>query len=99
MSDTKKITAGTSLGVTLKFQDFENVKPSYWAGLEEVVPADWTDEEIAKRQREIMENARLIVEQEIDRDIDDVKNVKFYELLNMKRSQLKQILGQLFGKK
>lgn len=94
----RKITAGTSLGVTLKFQDFENVKPSYWAGLEETVPDDWTDEQIIARQTEIMENSRKIVEEQIDVDIDDVKNVKFYELLNMKRSQLQSILVKLFGK-
>lgn len=94
----RTINAGASLGLTLAFEKYENLKPTYWAGVTESVPADWSDKQIADRQKVLMENARRSVEEQIDKDISDVKDVKFYELLRMKRSELQQIVMKLFGK-
>jgi hypothetical protein len=82
----KRILAGASLDITLKFADFENVKPGFWAGLEEDVSDDLTDEDIANRIGDIHTLVRGIIEDRIDNEIYDVKEVKVF-------SQIKRIKG------
>ncbi len=82
-------SAGCSLEVTLKFADYENVKPSFWAGItveydpqEEIVP---TREQLLEQIKEAQVQCREICEAQIDKDIYDVKNVKVFEQINIKK--------------
>jgi hypothetical protein len=82
-------SAGCSLEVTLKFADYENMKPSYWAGItveydpqEETVP---TREQLLEQIKEAQNQCREICEAQIDSDIYDVKKVKIFEQLNYKK--------------
>lgn len=82
-------SAGCSLEVTLKFADYENIKPSFWAGIKE----EWDTEEdgVVKREdileliKGTQESCRKICEDMLDKDIYDVKEVKlFQEVLKRK---------------
>jgi hypothetical protein len=82
-------SAGCSLEVTLKFADFENVKPNFWCGVSE----EWedtereilTDEELRDRIIEWQTICRKVCEQQVDKDIYDVKQVKLYEQINKRK--------------
>lgn len=82
----KGFSAGCSLEVTLKFADFENVKPSFWCGItkeydamEDLIP---TDEELFAEISAAQDVCRTICEEKIDTDIHDVKEVKLYAQIN-----------------
>ena len=82
-------SAGCSLEVTLKFADFENVKPSFWCGISQ----EWDTKEDGLLSREeilgeidkAQNQCREICETKIDTDIYDVKNVKVFEKINYKK--------------
>jgi hypothetical protein len=82
-------SAGCSLEVTLKFADFENMKPSFWAGIKEEwdteKDGDLTIEDIYAKIDEAQVACREICEKKIDADIYDVKNVKVFEQINYKK--------------
>jgi hypothetical protein len=87
-------TAGCGLEVTLKIMPgekvFEFVKPSFYAGLKE----EWedsergqvtSDEEMFARIKYVQDQCRKICEDQVDKDIYDIKEVKlFAEVLKMK---------------
>lgn len=84
-------SAGCSLEVTLKFADFENVKPSFWAGInreyndqEDIVP---TNEELLVMASEAQDACRKICEERIDNDIYDVKQVKVFAQISKNKSK------------
>jgi hypothetical protein len=87
-------TAGCSIEVTMSLgkNTYEFVKPSYYAGVTEewetdqegIMGEEALKERIAHYHREL----RALVEQEIDVDIYDVKQVKLYqEILKTKGSK------------
>jgi len=73
-----KVTGGASLGVKLSITQYENLNPSYWAGWEEEVPEDWTDEQKRARIREIHRMCRGDVEELIDEDAEDLANIRIF---------------------
>jgi hypothetical protein len=89
-------SAGCGIEVTLKIMPgekvFEFVKPSYYAGVTE----EWeteeqpgyghiSEEQLLERIKTYHKSLRRIVEDEIDIDIYDIKEVKLYaEILNRK---------------
>ena len=86
-------SAGCGIEVTLKIMPgekvFEFVKPSYYAGVTEewdtVEDGEMSKEALLERIREYHKDIRRVVEDEIDIDIYDVKEVKLYaEILNKK---------------
>jgi hypothetical protein len=82
-------TAGCGIEVTMKIGDFEFVKPNYYAGVTEewdtVEDGMMNEEELEKRITHFHKNLRKLVEDEIDVDIYDIKQVKLYqEILNKK---------------
>ena len=79
-------SAGCSLEVTLKFADYENVKPNFWAGVTLEWEQDKTLTEDAVRDSITYWQGvcREICESQIDKDIYDVKKVKVFEQLNKK---------------
>lgn len=76
-------TAGCSLEVTLKFADYENVKPSFWAGVSKEYDGSEasspTDEELRIEISNAQDACRKICEEKIDSDIYDVKQIKLFE--------------------
>jgi len=88
MNDVRQgIRAGCSLEVTLKFADYANIKPSFWAGYEESWDASEADllseEEIKNKIKFWQDTCREICEQQIDKDIFDVKEIKVFEQVNL----------------
>jgi len=84
--------AGCALEVTLKFAEFENMKPSFWAGISEEYDASEGDvapsrEELLEKVKDALSDCREIVEERIDSDIYDVKQVKIFEQINYKRKR------------
>lgn len=75
----KEISVGCSLGVTLKFGDFENIKPDFWAGAKEDVSEELPDEAILDRIKELQYKLRALCEAQIDNDVYDVKEIKVFE--------------------
>ena len=85
-------SAGCSLEVTLKFADYENMKPSYWAGIKkeyETSEGDTvlTDEELRIGISEAQDVCRKICEDKIDVDIYDIKQVKVFEQILYKKGK------------
>jgi hypothetical protein len=85
-------SAGCSLEVTLKFADYENLKPSYWAG----VSREWESSEgdtlpeysdILTMIGDAQDACRKICEDKIDADIYDVKQVKVFEQILYKKGK------------
>jgi hypothetical protein len=79
--------AGCSLEVTLKFADFENVKPSFYCGINEEYDSECgdnilTNDELYTKIRKTHAACRAICEEKIDTDIYDVKEVKLYTQIN-----------------
>lgn len=87
-------SAGCSLEVTLKFADYENIKPSFWCGVSEEWDTDsetgigrelLSEEQIMEVIKTYQGVCRKICEAQIDADIYDVKQVKlFSEVSKMK---------------
>ena len=75
----KEISVGCSLGVTLKFGDFENLKPDFWAGIKEDVSEGLSDEQVLDRVKELQNKLRTLCEAQIDSDVYDVKELKVFE--------------------
>lgn len=75
----KEISVGCSLGVTLKFGDFENIKPDFWAGAKEDVSEDLSDEQVLSRVKELQDKLRSLCEAQIDSDVYDVKEIRVFE--------------------
>jgi hypothetical protein len=82
----KEISVGCSLGVTLKFGDFENLKPDFWAGVKEDVSDSYSDEQVLERVKELQDKLRALCEAQVDNDVYDVKELKVFE----KVKQLKE---------
>lgn len=83
-------SAGVSLEVTLKFADFENVKPSFWCGITREWDTDkdgisFSDEQMREAINEAQDTCREICEKKIDADIYDVKSAKVFEQINYKK--------------
>jgi len=80
-------SAGCSLEVTLKFAEYENLKPSFWCGISE----EWETEEpvsydnLKVKISTVQDMCRTICEEKIDTDIYDVKTVKVFEQINYKK--------------
>lgn len=85
-------SAGCSLEVTLNLGNYENLKPSFWAGitkeydaLEDHIP---TEEGLYAEISAAQDVCRKICEDKIDADVFDVKNIKvFQEVLKRKGSK------------
>jgi len=74
-------SAGCSLEVTLKFADFENVKPGFWAGITQEWEADekvMSIGDIAEMISTAQDVCRKVCEDKVDKDIYDVKDVKLF---------------------
>lgn len=82
----KEISVGCSLGVTLKFGDFENLKPDFWAGVKEDISDNYSDEQVLERVKELQDKLRALCEAQVDNDVYDVKELKVFE----KVKQLKE---------
>ena len=72
-----KISASASMGVKLKFfSDFENVNPHFSVSIERNVPDEWTDDQCADYAAELLNAARIRVEEKIEADIKSAKGDK-----------------------
>jgi hypothetical protein len=80
---TKEISAGASLSIKLSLphNQYENVDCGFWASFKEEVPDLTTDEECAKIALGMMERARGMIEEKIDNDIHQVKDVQVFNVL------------------
>lgn len=86
--------AGCSIEVTMSLgkNTYEFVKPSYYAGVTEEWETDqegiMSEEALKERITHYHKELRALVEQEIDVDIYDIKQVKLYqEILKAKGSK------------
>ncbi len=86
-------SAGCSLDVTLKFADFQNVKPGFWCGITEEWDTDVegkkSEEELLERIDTVQKACRRICEEKVDIDIYDVCNVKLYQQILEAKSNKK----------
>jgi hypothetical protein len=81
-------SAGCSLEVTLKFADYENLKPSFWCGVTE----EWDTDvdgvfDVYQKIQEAQVACREICEAQIDKDIYDVKQIKVFEQILYKKGR------------
>lgn len=83
---SRTITAGAtlSLKLSLPHNQYENVDVGFYAGVTEEIPSDWTDEQITARMNEIQNLSRNLCEKQVDKDIEDIKEVKVFAVLDDK---------------
>ena len=80
-----KITAGAGLGIKLQFAKFQSLEPSFWIGMEEEVPDDWTLEQKLERAKEIQSVCRQEIEDKIDEDISKIFDEKVFDVIRKKQ--------------
>jgi len=82
-------SAGCSLEVTLKLRDYENLKPAFWAGYQEEWEEDTiSEQEVKDKIRHWQDVCREICEDQVDKDIYDVKQVKVFEQINLRKKEM-----------
>lgn len=90
---TRTINAGATLSIKLSLphNQYENVDAGFYAGVSEEISDTLTDEQIAARMKEIQNFARNLCEEQVDKDIENVKEVKIYANLDDKSKRKGQL--------
>lgn len=81
--------AGCSLGVTLAFANFENVKPNFFASETETteVPDSMTPEDKEEWMRQAMARCRKVCEEKVDEDIYDIKHRRVFKEIRKEKQE------------
>jgi hypothetical protein len=91
----KQIKAVATLDAKIFFSRFESITPGYSREWTEEWPDDTPDEVLLERQDYLTNLMRERVEDKLDEDISDVKEMEFYKILRYRGEQLKEILPRL----
>jgi hypothetical protein len=83
----KEVHAGCTLGIKMSLPDtdifnhYENVEQGYYCGFKETAGDDMTDEQCDDIALTMIARARKIVEDKVDNDIHNHKDVKVFSTI------------------